>query len=314
MQAHLYMFCDASPSDWLIDGHDDIWHTIACFVFQSDPALQPLIATGLRHDEVLSRDGAFNGMTNELLAHLPSGQVRKWKTGPGYRSRFCSGFAAIYSKHRPMVSACSFQEGTLRVSKQALLQSYNQHVGGIEGRGIGFEESNDAKGRRQMKHSFVNFHGHREIEAPDNQMLVVLFMSWFIADQYVYYRKEIVDSGKYGFDQLGLTVVSDKLSGDDDTRPRNERNLRHLIDPDGEGIPIVLTRSPQSDSYLGDLVVDNLAGWLNAAISDPKGEFAALAKSGVFSDAWNGWHLLVPSTTNLESIPATIRLNNVERA
>ena len=39
--AHLYLFSDACPTDWLADGQDDTWHTIVNFVFQSSPDLQP---------------------------------------------------------------------------------------------------------------------------------------------------------------------------------------------------------------------------------------------------------------------------------
>jgi hypothetical protein len=48
----------------------------------------------------------------------------------------------------------------------------------------------------------------------------LLFMSWFVADQYTFYNNDIVSSGRYGFDHLSMTVVSDKLSGDDDARRR----------------------------------------------------------------------------------------------
>jgi hypothetical protein len=70
-----------------------------------------------------------------------------------------------------------------------------------------------------------------------------------------------------------MTVVSDRPSGDDDTRATMELNLHQLIDPADDKVPIVHTRAPQSDSFSGDLIVDNLAGLLNAAIADPTGVF-----------------------------------------
>lgn len=246
----------------------------------------------------------------DLQARLPSQELKKWKTSLRYRKRFCYAFSEILSHHKPIISACSFQEKTLRDSKQALLKSYNHHIGGIEGRGVGFEEYKDHKGRLRMKHSFINFHGFHEIEGLENQMLVLLMMSWLIADQYFFYYKEIVLSKEYGFDGLDITVVSDKLSGDDDYRRKSEQNLKNLIDPSGEYNPFVLTRSPESDTYPGDLFVDNLAGWLNNAISEPTGEFSQLVKSLSTSDVWNGWHLLLPSNSRLEAISAISRLNN----
>jgi hypothetical protein len=302
--AHLYFSSDACPSDWLVAGQDDTWHTIVNFVFQSDPSLQSQVESGHSHIDGLSLDRLFNDLVTTLQAKLPSRQLRKWSTGPSYRTRFCQAFKAIQPEYKPIVSACSFQEKTLRASKVALIHSYNEHIGGIEGRGIGFEEFTDGKGRLQMKHSFLNFHGYHEIQAPESQMLVLLLMSWFIADQYVFYRKDIVTSKRYEFNRLGITIVSDKLSGDDDFRRKSELNLRNLIDPDGQGVPIVLTRSPQSDTYQGDLLADNLAGFLNAAISDPGGEFAQHAIVIAPSGVWTGWYVLLSSQDKLQSVPA----------
>lgn len=312
--AHLYIFSDACPTDWLADGHDDEWHTIVNLVFQSDPVLQSLVDQGESHEAVLGRDTKYAELVRELQAGLPSSQLRKWKTGPGHRTAFCSAFGAIVQKHRPIVSACSFQEKTLRDSHQALLNSYNRRIGGIEGRGIGFEEFTDGKRREQMKYSFINFHGYHEIQAPVNQMLVLLLMSWFVADQYAFFSNDIVRSGRYGFDGLGVTVVSDKLSGDDDFRRKSELNLRNLIDPEHEGIPVVLTRSPTSDTFFADLLVDNLAGWLTAAMTDPAGGYAAFARNLVPTDVWTGWHQLLASTTELKAAPAVGRLTAVGSA
>lgn len=161
-----------------------------------------------------------------------------------------------------------------------------------------------------MKHSFLNSFGYYEIQAPVNQMLVLLFMSWFVADQYAFYYQDIVRSGKYGFDDLSLSVVSDKLSGDDDFRRKSEQNLRNLLDPERADSPIVLTRSPASDMFSADLIVDNLAGWLTAAMIEPAGEFANYARNLIDSGVWAGWHQLLPSTTKLTSRAAVSRLHD----
>lgn len=306
-KAHLYLFSDACPSDWLVEGQDEVWHTIVNLVFQSDPQFQPLIEQGRSHEEVLGQDTSYTGLIAKIQTQLPSGKLRKWKRR-SYREKFCTAFATTLSEFQPIISACSFQEKTLRVSKQALLQSYNQHIGGVEGRGIGFEEFMDEKGRPQMKHSFVNFHGYHEIQAPVSQMLVLLLTAWFIADQFKFFYKKIINSGRYGFDNLGLTVVSDKLSGDNRLKHISEQNLRNLIDPEGESVPLVLTRSPESDTFSGDLLVDNLAGWLNSAMSNPVGEHAQFARDLIPSGIWKGWHQLAPSVARLEAIPAVSRL------
>jgi hypothetical protein len=305
--AHLYLFSDACPSDWLVDGRDETWHTVANFLFQSDPALQMQIDSGKSHEEVLKQDLLYSSIMTDLEAQLRFGRLQKWHSKGAYKTQFCQAFGATWAKYHPIVSACSFQQKTLRASKVALIRSYNNHIGGIEGRGIGFEEFKDTEGRLQMKHSFVNFNGYHEIRAPENQMLVLLLMAWFIADQYVFYRKEMVTSKRLGFERLGITIVSDKLSGDNELRQTNEQNLRNLIDPEAEGTPIVLTRSPQSDTFSGDLLVDNLAGWLNAAVSDPTEEFAHHAQKIAASGVWRGWHMLADSPDTLIMAPALTR-------
>ncbi len=306
--AHLYVYSDACPSDWLQDGHDTTWHTIVNFVFQSDPALQSLIDNEKPPHEVLRSDKLFTEFLTNLQSKLPSNQLKKWKTGPSYRKKFCEAFSSIFDEFKPFVNAYSFQEETLRVSKQALLNEYNQLIGGIEGRGIGFEEYPDYKNRRRMKYSFINFHGYHEIEGLENQMLPLLFTCYFIANQYVFYYNDTLKKDSLGFDSLKITVVSDKLSGDDELRPKMQENLRHLIDPEGVSNPIKLTRSPESDIYAGDLIADNLAGWLNAAISNPEGEFAKSASDLVSIGGWTGWVELLPSSLNLERKLAVHRL------
>lgn len=318
--AHLYLFSDACPSDWLEDGEDERWHTIANIVFQSDPNLQTQIDKQMQidrhtaHDVILSQDKLYTDFITDLEAKLPYRRLQKWKSRGTYKSSLCRAFATIQPKYAmPIVSACSFQEKTLRASKEALKQSYNRLIGGVEGRGIGFEEFKDDKGRLQMKHSFVNFRGYHEIQAPENQMLVLLFMAYFIADQYIFHRKELTRNEHYGFDHLEMTVVSDKLSGDNNLYPKNEQNLQNLIDPEGESAPLTLTRSPQSNTYSGELLADNLAGWLNAAISERTGSFAQHIKNSP-SSIWNGWHMLCTSVDKLESTPAlSLILNGSER-
>ena len=310
--AKFFIFSDACPTDWLIDGHDEQWHTIANWVFQSDPALQPLVDQGLSHEKVLPQDELYVQFVDALKARLGSTRLKKWKTNETHRAAFGRAFCDLLSERRLLVTACSFQEKTLRGSVQALLNSYNRRIGGIEGRGIGFETFTDHKGRLQMKHSFVNFYGYHEIQAPLNQMLVLLFMSWFVADQYSFYSRDIVRDANSGFDKVALTVVSDKLSGDDDQRRKSEMNLRNLIDPESEGVPITLTRSAESDSFFGDLFVDNLAGFLNAAISNPRSDYGDFAREAATTGGWTGWHQLVESTSELASVSAMSRLSKIE--
>lgn len=154
-----------------------------------------------------------------------------------------------------------------------------------------------------MGHDSLNFNGLNKIEALENQMLVLLLMSFFIADQFIWHRNNFK---KQSIIDFNFTVVIDKLGCYD--YERMEKNLRYLIAPEGEEKPIRLTRSAKSDTFSGDLLADNLAGWLNTAMEDPSGEYAQYAKNLEPTGVWNGWHLLIPSTTKLESIPAISKL------
>jgi hypothetical protein len=120
--AHLYVFSDASPSDWLADGHEEDWHTIVNFVFQSDPTLLPAIESGRSHEEVLPQDSLYSRFVNSLESQLPSNTLKKWSGSRGsYQKQFCNAFTASLLESKPMISACSFQEKTLRNSKNTLL-------------------------------------------------------------------------------------------------------------------------------------------------------------------------------------------------
>ncbi|MEZ0297671.1 MAG: hypothetical protein ACAI35_14575 [Candidatus Methylacidiphilales bacterium] len=316
----MYFFSDGCPTDWLQDGKDDQWHTIVNMLIQSDPQLQPMVDQGNDHVAVLDQDTRYQSMVKELQKELSTGKLGKWRPKhirkrndkERYRESFCKAFTAIVPKYRPLVSACSFQEKVLRDSKQALLNDYNQHIGGVEGRGIGFGEYIDSKNRRCMKHSYVNFYGYHEIDTLENKALVLLLMAFFVADQYVFHSKKIRETKPRGIEGLRFTVVSDTLSGDDQDKRFSEENLRKLIDPDPypfpENAPIItLTRSPASDTFSGDLIVDNLAGWLNSAMMDPTGKYAQYARNLASKGVWAGWHHLLPSTTKLVSEPAINR-------
>ncbi|WP_180128151.1 hypothetical protein [Rhodoferax sp. BLA1] len=297
--AHIYIFSDASPTDWLSVGSEGEWHTIANLVVQTDPQLFTNGFGEVTHEAALPADPKYLALIDCIKQNLPSGQLRKWSTGPGYKARFCRAVTLLPAGLQPVISGLSFQERALRQSEAAVLQAYNQLIGGVEGRGIGFSDYLDGRGRRCLRHSFINCFGHHEISGPDTQLLVLLLTAWRIADQYSFYYREIVQSGRFGFDDLLCTVVSDKLSGDDDVRTKAETTLRNLVDPDRETTPIRITRSTKSDDFSGDLLVDNIAGWLNTAIREPSGDIAATTRGLTGKKQLAGWHYLVPSGKDL---------------
>ena len=296
--AHMYIFSDACPTDWLTPGEEHQWHTIVNFSVQTNPALFAAGPSDISHETALTRDPDYQELLATLTSQLPYRSLKKWNTRGGYKARFARALASFGQERSPIINALSFREGDLRSSERAVLAAYNSRIGGVEGRGISFAEYTDKRGRRCLRHKFLNFHGLHTLEGPDSQLLVLLLMAWRIADQYAFYYREIVQSGRYGFSDLIVTVVSDRLSGDDEIKRKSEQLLQNLIDPEAERSPIRLTRSKQSDTFSGDLFVDNCAGLLNAAISDPTSE-AALAARQASRLLDRGWHALSPDLAEI---------------
>jgi hypothetical protein len=201
----------------------------------------------------------------------------------------------------PSINALSFQEKTLRAAKGALLREYSA---GPSGRGIGFVELPGKKPNQTvMSHSFLNFGGFHQIERPENQLLPLLFMGWSIAGQY---RAHASAMGQHAPDaNVVLTVISDTLSGDDSNRRDSEQLLKWLLDADADTAVadprIVVTHSFESDKHPGDLLADNLAGWLNAAISDPSSKVGRLLFDATLLDRHLSWNELLPSTDTLHA-------------
>lgn len=302
--SHMYIFSEASPSNWLATGSDEAWRTVVNFVFESDADLREQIDRGETHIEILKQDPKYTSFIDDLESHLPNRELRKWNTRGGYKSRLCYALGMVISKHKPIVFACSFQEKTLRSSKAALLESYNTNIGATESGGTGLEKIRDTRARAQKKRPSTSFHRYQELQSSQNQMLVLLFMSWFIGSQYRSYRDKILKGGRHDVDLTGLTIVSDKLSADDDSLLRHQQNLRKLIDPEDKAVKIALTRSNLGVPHSGDLLADNLTGWLNAAISDPNGEFAQKAKGIDYTGVWGEWKVLLGPVDKPEFVPA----------
>lgn len=304
--AHMYLFSDACPSDWLEAGQGARWHTIVNLVFESDPALLEEIKAGGSHRQMLERDSLFVGLIEGIQQNLPGKKLKKWESRGNYKADFCKAISKVVNEQKILITACSFREQTLRSSKQALLNSYRSRVGGSDGRGSNFSEYIDPKGRVFMRQSFVNFGGFHTLDALENKMPILLFTSWLVSDQYVFHKKSLHN---YAVGHLLLTVVSDILSGDSETESSARKILRNLIDPDGDDEAIFLSHANKTDCFAGDLLADNFAGWLTRAINEPRGHFAELAMDLKSSGLWHGWHLLQPSVDFLKSSPAIAALN-----
>lgn len=289
---HFYLFADGCPTDWLQAGHDEDWHTIAYFAFQSDPSLDSKRVSGLDHTAILPLDSLFNEILQAFFVQS-TGQycLKKWKSGSGgssYRLNFIKSLSEIDSEKYPQLNAISFQEKELRSYEQQLLEEFNTLFGGQP---IGFEFVTDSRSRPAWRHSYMHWQtGFHVIERPVEQLLVLLLMARIIGDQFSFYRNKILGNKALGFEAFQMTVVSDRLSGDNDLRSYCEYTLRFLLSTDQEQIS--LTRSNVSDTFIGDLLVDNVAGLLNECMANPKGELAKQLKKISHLKCLEGWQVL----------------------
>jgi hypothetical protein len=274
--ARLYLFTDGCPADWLEAGKDDRWHTVAYLAIPSLPD--------------------FERMAAALKSSLPHRRLRRWAGGDSYRSRFKAAFGRVWPEFKPWINAVSFQERVLREGRVSLLANFNDFM--AEGRSVGFVEGVDENGRSVLRHEFVNAGGYFKVEAPENKVLVLLLIAWNLASQYWYYRRKAIADG--GYDDMELTIVADLLSGDREARQVGLAALHHLIDHDSS-FPVTIKFSRKSFPHVADLLVDNLAGWLNECVQDSRALEAL--RGTVEANEITGWKRLILGPVGLKMLP-----------
>lgn len=299
--AHMYLFSDGCPTDWLQDGHEETWHTIVNVLVESDPAQIGAVVQDNNYEILLAFDLQYSAMISAISEKLPDQQLRQWKSGGKYKKAFCKSIQQVAEKCNFLISACSFQEKTLRFSQAALLNSVGSRIGGSDGRGAFFSEFVDPKGRLQMQQAFMNFSGYHELCAPKNQMLVMLLTAWFAHNQYDFHKKSF---SEFSTGNLLFTFIADTFSGDDDSNPKSLTILRNLVDPDGNNPNVRVVSTALSKEFSGAILVNNFAGLLDEAISNPLGEFAEQLIQLESTGIWSGWNLMLPSCTTLNATPA----------
>ncbi len=299
--AHMYLFSDGCPTDWLQDGHEETWHTIVNVLIESDPAQIGAVVQDNNYEILLANDPHYSATISAISEKLPVQKLQQWKSFGNYKNAFCKSIQQAAAKCNFLISACSFQEKTLRLSQAALLNSVASQIGGSDGRGSFFSEFVDQKGRPQMQQSFMNFSGYHELCAPKNQMLVMLLTAWFTHNQYDFHKKSF---SEISAGNLLFTFVADTFSGDSENKTKSLTILRNLVDPDGDNPNVRVVSTPLSKEFSGAILVDNFAGLLNAAISDPLGKFAEQLIQLESTGIWRGWNLMLPSSTTLNATPA----------
>jgi hypothetical protein len=230
----------------------------------------------------------------ECFEQQLGGKLKKWSDGGGdssYRKRFQTAFVHFQPTLPVWVNALSFRECDLRQSQDRILSAYNSHSG--MDNTIGFQEFVDVRGRTIMQHEFVSMHGYHKLSRPKEQVLVMLAQSWSLNDQFLFYQRRLREEAVRIDWNLLMTVASDTLSGDNDKRRDAENILRHVRDPYREP-PIRFGRIPKK-TELGNLFVDNIAGWLNECLCEPMGESALTALRA--EDRLFGWNELIAGET-----------------
>lgn len=285
---HMYLFTDGSPEDRLANGMEERWHTQAFFTFDMTEGTQDTFQNDLRSDP------KFNQFISKF------GTLRKWSgSSHRYKRRFVETLQTITESVN--FNAVSFQEKTLRRSKEKLLKNFNKSM---SGRDISFEQIGPPE-KLNLRHTFVNLTGLHIIEKSENQMLVLLLIARGIADQYSFYYRM---AKKEGFARLKMSVVSDRLAGDGDTIEVAKRCLNFFIDPglfyhDQSHEQISLMRSAVGDTFEGDLIVDNYAGLLNGIAKNPGDELSKNVLAHPPKCLLNGWKRLSDLSEQLDFVP-----------
>lgn len=291
----MFVFSDACPTDWL--GTNDCWHTIANFTFESDPNTTPNIQNGTKDPEVLTLDQEYQFLLSEITKHLPNQKIKSWKSRGSYKQKFYRSLKSANLEGKLLISAVSFLESSLIASESALKNAYYVLAQGSDGRGLIFNEYTDAKGRVRLQQKFVSFDGTHDLDLPKSKVLVIYLMAFFFLSQHDFYQRSLTTATP---ESLKFTVVTDYLSGDDDNRKHAEMFLRTLLNPDGDSDVIEIAQSKRNAESTGDFLADNIAGMLNGALADPKGEMSKSVLELEQSQIFAGWHILLPSTEKLE--------------
>lgn len=287
---HLVSFSDGCPSDFLGNDKDStLWHTIVFSTMQlRHPPMR--LEDGTIDVKAIFDDELYVEYFNAFERYLP--QIRKWDKGRStqYKLAFGNAFNRFEVNLPVWINAISFREYDLRRSKSILLDYFNRRSQfDYE---IGFDEFIDDRGREIMKFVYVDILGRKSLCRPLRQLLVLLLTSSVISDQYLWYFKNIVVADRLNAD-LNLTLVSDTLSGDTQSKSDAEFVLRHLIDPHYDS-PFSFGRSPGKRESLGDIFADNLAGWLDNSLNNPLDDLSALLNTAKVKDRIAGWRIWNP--------------------
>ena len=273
--AALLVYTDACPTDWLGPDKNDRWHTISYVV----------VPDAVRFMETMTA----------LCSHLPNRRLRRWAGKAAYRERFKSALPTLWPEFLLWINAISFRESTLRSRKDAVLAMFNEYT--AEGRSIGFATVQDRNGKPMLRHESVSMSGYHIVEAPEDKVLVLLVLAWMAASQYWFYRQRPPFAGH---ERVSLIIVSDLLSGDTQARQMGLVAIRGLIDHDSM-FPTLVAFSRKELPNAGELLVDNVAGWLDECLRDPA-ELARLRST--LPDLLGGWKKLVATPDGVSRVSA----------
>jgi len=273
----LKIYCDGCPTDWLSDNNPSQWHTIA-FVLDFDSI-------------------TLKAFAEVVCAQLPSAKLRQWKdSGASYRNVIPQAVANALTSNPLIINVVSFTEETARAIFAACCSDLK----------IRFEESNDAKGRKVLLHQFVTFDGYYRIEGIEKKVVPVVIWVWLFLHQYQFYETHVARDVPNS--TLALTVIVDRLSGDNDQIKWGEHALFNTINPDREDL-IKIQISPDDVPHEGDLLADNIAGALNAFMQESSLDVAERLETS--SGLIDCWKILTTNSLNIPHfVPARSKFSN----
>ena len=263
-------YLDGCPDDAVAEAAVSRWHTFA-FVLAGGAV------------DVTSDDGdplqRVAGILRErgLVLH-------KWSRSKAkhYRSRFRRVFPEVVASGHIIPIAASFTGTDARLAMPGLLAS------------LGLDELSSAyavNGRNRMKVGPFVRRGKENyfFDVTQNELAPLLVLADIIAGTF----RMVANAGlSAGHANPGLVVFCDLLSGDQPAERRKLEFVQHAVRRMPGYSGVMLRSNPVRAPHVGDLLADNVAGWLNGVAGSPTSKTVddvRRAMDGAASDSFQWW-------------------------
>jgi hypothetical protein len=257
-------YLDSSPDDSFLTHGKDRWHTVVFFSMVGQ--LTELV-------DRVNRIGNGLGLSKWHNSDRARGDARR------YRRTFMRMALELAESKDIRVRAFSFLESGVRSVKVSLISNLRLIANYVEW------HNHEKDGNMWATFTFP-----RKVPCsmPEAQSCYILMLAEIIGT----YRYDAVRyfADKGDTKPVYLDLCIDKLSGDTADVHWNAHALQEIITAISDGW-IGLSMNRESDVSPGDLLVDNMCGWLNSALEKPRSFATGTSKVlSSFGDVFT-WHV-----------------------